>query len=301
MDQRLKQAQLVDLDGQSVHSDNVKNVMKGLEDDELSVVDDSEDGSADTQLDDDGEFEIVISDEEPEEVAFSLPLIPGSEDQSELQEPSEIEVDDDENIEVVSDPFNWTVPTFLDWVKTTAYNCPRHTGKDVSGLERAIAYYDMILRQFSKATQQDIKGELDVDKVEAMRDEIYDGLKRLKERLDRVSEKYSDKKKTKKKAEVEGGLIKEAGTTKFDINVSLFMSAIARICINSTINAGHDIEVTFDKLCKQYDLTKREKLELLQLLDDMNYPIRRDFGILLGDDYDPTSSDNVEWIANYQA
>ena len=85
------------------------------------------------------------------------------------------------------------------------------------------------------------------------------------------------------------------------ITVPLFISSIARSCINGMVSAGHDIEDIFKKLAKEYDLTKREKLELIQLLSDMNYPIRRDLGMPLDQEIDTASSDNVNWSQQFYA
>ncbi len=255
----------------------------------------------------DGEINIEVGDEEVvhKEFSFTLPHVPGGEDQTEIEEPEELEVEEPEDkIEVSNDPWKWNINSFMEWLQSKINNVPRHSGRDTTGLERAIAYLETLNKEISKAVRMDIDNVLDVDSIEKARDEIHNGIERLEERLDKIkSTKYPSKNKKKKSAEEESeGLVKEAQkAATFQVNVSLFISHIARICINSMVSAGHDIEKVFQKLVKKYDLTKREQAEVMQLLQDMGYPVRRDRGFLLDEEIDPTSSDNFDWNANYPA
>ena len=67
------------------------------------------------------------------------------------------------------------------------------------------------------------------------------------------------------------------------------------------VSAGHDIEDMFTKLTERYKFTDREKLELMQLLSDMGYHVRRDFGAPIDEEIDTTSSDNFNWASNRPA
>ena len=67
------------------------------------------------------------------------------------------------------------------------------------------------------------------------------------------------------------------------------------------ISNGRDIEDSYQKLVKKYKLTDRERLELIQLLQDMGLPMIRDRALLPEDDFDPRSSDNFDFGSNYQA
>src|SRR6185436_9504048 len=58
--------------------------------------------------------------------------------------------------------------------------------------------------------------------------------------------------------------------------VPLAVSAIARAWINASITNGKDIEHTFHRLAEKYKLNDREKMETIQLLKDMNMPIKTD-------------------------
>lgn len=305
----LNKEALSDLDGVTVPADEAQNYMMSA-DDLLYVEEEKE---SDVKEEEKPAISVEYEEAAPETV-FLLPLLPGAEDQSEIAEPSVIEVEEPEEVEIIHDPWKWSVPQFMVWLKDKLVNCPRHSGKDVSGLERAISYLKYLDGECSKATRADIKGELDVNAVEDARDEIYNGIKRLEERLDHVSSsKYNKGKKKKAEEEFETQLIahgraatealtKEAQkASNFQVNVPLFISIIARTCINSTVSAGHDMEVCFKKLAEKFKLDDREKLQVVQLLDDMGYPIIKDRGYFVDEKIDPTSSDNFDFSAQYPA
>lgn len=291
-----KKAQL-DLDGVSVP-------VKAGDDKDVHLLDVGED------LGDPMEFATLVLEDEPEDhaqqLSFILPLVPGGEDQKEIvvEEPAELSVEETpENIEVSNDPKKWKLDNFMHWLHHKMNNIPKHSGHDTAGLERTISYLEFLDREISKAVRMDIDGILDVDVLEKARDELFNGIERCEERLDKIqSSKYPGNKKKKKKADEQPGLVKEAQKAAgFTVMVPLFISHIARVCINSMVSAGHDIEVTFGKLVKKYGLDKRDQAQVLQLLADMNYPVRRDRGFLLDEEVDPTSSDNMDWAANYPA
>lgn len=258
------------------------------------------------------EDDISLEVEEPEtELVLTLDKIPGGLDQDEIvQEPEELEVEEPEEVKVSDDPWDWggSAKNFLPWLSKMMQAIPVHSGRDTAGLERAIAYLEAVDREISRAVRTDLNNEIAIDSVEKARDEIQRGLERLEERLEKVkSSKYPKKgKKGKKKADAEQkGLIKEAQKAThvggIVITVPLFTSYLARVCINGMVSAGHDIEDMFTKLAKRYKLSEREQAELVQLLSDMNYPLRRDRGIPLDEEIDTSSSDNFDWAANYRA
>lgn len=84
------------------------------------------------------------------------------------------------------------------------------------------------------------------------------------------------------------------------VTVPLLISRIARVCINGTVSAGHDIEWLYDQQCKKYKLDDREQAEVRQLLWDMGYPMREDRGFFPSDDLEVYDSDNNDWAANYR-
>ena len=231
-----------------------------------------------------------------------LPLVPGGEDQSPLSVEPEIKVEEPEEdqVEMPRGPWEWTVSSFMNWLHDRMTGIPRHSGKDTSGIERAISYLKRLDGEISRAVRGDLDDELDISKIEKIRDEILKGIERLEERLDTLrSSKYS-KKKTKKSEEERSAIIKEASkSARFLVIVPLFMSGLGRLCINSMVSGGKDIEDTFDYVSKKFKLSRREEFELMQLLSDMGYAMRRDRGLFRDEPFDATSEDNPELAANY--
>ena len=262
---------------------------------------------------DDNYLEVIeVPDEEAAELApayvFELSAVPGGEFQDDIEAPSEIEVSDEE-IEVESDPWKWTIGNFLSWLQDKMSSIPRHSGRDSAGIERAIAYLEQLDREISRAVRSDLNNEIAIDAVEKARDEIHKGLDRLHDRLDKIMDAKYPKRKgkgkgKKKKADEQGdGMVKEASKGayygKIVVTVPILISGIARACVNSMVSAGKDIEDEFHKLAKQYNLDKREEFMLYQALSDMGYHVRRPRGTELDEEVDYTSTENTGWIANY--
>lgn len=84
------------------------------------------------------------------------------------------------------------------------------------------------------------------------------------------------------------------------ITVPILLSRIARVCINGTVSAGHDIEDLYNRQVKKWNLSEREQAEVQQLLFDMGYPLRQDRGFMPEDDLEVWDSDNMDWAANYR-
>lgn len=194
---------------------------------------------------------------------------------------------------------------FVAWIKGRLADVPKHSGYDSAGLERAMAFMDRLDNEISKAMRMDLDGELDANKIEKVRAELDDGLARLQARLDKV--KKTKKSNRKKKADYEiddDGFIKEAqkitGVAGIYITTPLLISAIARVCINGTVSAGHDIEDLYDRQVKKWKLNDREQFETRQLLFDMGYPLRVDRGFAPDDNLEVSDSDNMDWAANYR-
>src|ERR1035437_3440073 len=194
---------------------------------------------------------------------------------------------------------------FVAWIQGRLSDVPKHSGYDSSGLERAMAFMDRLDNEISKAMRLDLDGELDANKIEKVRAELDDGIARLQARLDKV--KQTKKSKRKKKAEYEideDGFVKEAqkitGVKGVYVTVPLLISRIARLCINGTVSAGHDLEGLYANQVKKFSLTDREQAEVQQLLSDMGYPIRQDRAFMPDDDLEVSDSDNGDWAANYR-
>ncbi len=231
----------------------------------------------------DGGTEIHVDNEG--EVNFNINVIPGA--------PADLVIDDEddqkdepqpepEEIKEEIDDWGWEkshgVSKFVPWLKSMLDNIPSHSGSDTTGVERAIAYFERINGEISRAMRKDYNKEIDASKAEEARTMIEDGLKRLSDRLERLREKKF--KKSKKKAGLEAGvLVKVADTTftgNMSVNVPYFISFVARTCIDASVQAGRDMRETFTKLSTEYKLDKREKVQVIQLIKDMGYPLVMD-------------------------
>jgi len=250
-----------------------------------------------------GQVVLQVGENEPEVMLFELPLVPGAEDQEEL-EPAEIIVDEEgDEIQVECDPWAWEIGKAVQWAMEKLKGIPTHSGRDTAGIERAIAYLKRFNGEISKIVQSDLDGSLDaksIETLEKLREQAIKGIDRLEERLEQIMESKYSKKKKKSNADPE--MVKEAQkAAKFTVVVPLFISSMARTCINSMVSAGKDIEDCFAQIVKTYDLTNREQAELMQLLADMGYPVRRPRGHLLDEEIDTSSEDNLDWSVQYPA
>ena len=248
---------------------------------------------------------IEVSENSPDEVIFVLDDIPGAPNAQEII----VKDDDDEEVEVEQDPedhddWKWETGSFLNWLQKMFNNVPSHSGYDTTGLEKAVSYFETLDREITKAMRTDFKNEIDSAKAERAREQIENGIERLLDRLEKVKkDKYKRHAKKSKGWAEQANLIKEAGTTNITgitITVPLLISTIARVCINGMVSAGHDIEDMFERQASEYNLDKREKAELAQLLSDMGYPMIRDRGYPVGEPVDTWRNDNFDWSAQYR-
>lgn len=278
------------------------------------------------------EDEVVLYDEKPSkddviemhdpdhhsdetiEISFKLPPLPGSD----ADIPIEVSTDDEVEVESkgkdkdkndlkpgnleVADPWDYRAAADpLVWVRDRLASIPRHSGRETAGIERAIAYLKRLNGEMSKAASNDFDGKIDITKFEEARREIYSAIERLEE----AKNKLETSQYKKKKAEVNPEMVKEGQKAThvggIIVTVPIFISRLARICINGQVSAGHDIEDLYGRLVKKHALDNQQQAELMQLLCDMGYPLRRDRGFDVNELIDETSSDNFDWAANYPA
>ena len=260
-----------------------------------------EEGQHTLELQEPVDVEIVVEE---------IPGAPGSPDPEPIEieeEPVHVkEEEEDKNDAKKAKKGKWDWESkgphgFVLWVKEMLEGVPKHSGQEESGLERAVSYLEKLDNEVSKAMRLDLDGELDADKVEEIRSKIDDGLERLHVRLDKV--KKTRKSHRKKKSDTEYEIVKEAqkaaGVHGIVVTVPLLISRIARVCINGTVSGGHDTRDLFHRQVKQYKLNEREQAEVLQLLEDMNFPIRNDRGYLPDESLEVTDSNNYDFPANY--
>jgi hypothetical protein len=265
---------------------------------------------------DDANAEVTLEFDDPGQppITFEIDDVPGAPEAQEIEveDNGDIEVEDnggDGDVEVENDPWNWQgrgIGQFLQWVQEMLSNTPQHSGYDTTGLEKAIAYFEAIDREITKAMRQDYRNEIDSAGAERARETIEKGLESLVDRLEKVkSSKYKrHAKKTQKKGETEtDGIVKEAqkstSITGITITVPLFISGLARVCVNGMVSAGHDLEELYHDQVKEYDLTKREQAELRQLLLDMGLALRLDRGYIENSPNSLDGQDGRDWAKNY--
>jgi hypothetical protein len=217
-----------------------------------------------------------------DEYVFKLSLVPGADDE-EVEEIPEEPVEMDEKTNTPLDSWDWEghggPGKFLNWLQGMFQSIPKHSGQDTTGVERALAYFQRLDTEISRAMKKDYKREIDAAGAEKARSEIETGMERLMERLEKLRAKKFKRYQKSKKASDAFGLVKEAETSttgKIIISVPYLISNIARTCIESTVQGGRDMEEAFTKLAEDYKLDKREKFQVAQLIKDMGYPILLD-------------------------
>jgi len=258
--------------------------------------------------------EEIVDEDHESAFSFTLPHLPGSD--FNVSDEEEIVVDETEieDVEVQEiDKWDWKghgLANYPGWLQNMSDNCPRHTGKDLSGIERCIAYFKEVLTTVSKAMRSDIKGELTpqaIAQVEVIRDEMHKAVERLEERADKIeSNKYKKNKSKAKKSDYdESSIVKTAqkitGIEGLYVSVPLLIYSLARTCINGSVSAGHDIDDMFIRLSKKFKLTEREKYELISTIENMGWAVRRDSGSFAGEDIEAGSEDNFSFSSQYNA
>lgn len=235
--------------------------------------------------------------EHAHEISFKLPFLPGAPDELlEIGDALET-VDEDKKDEKETDKSKAAdQPKDLNWVKDFLNKIPKHKGETL-GLERADSYLAKGIGSLSKMIQEDHEGKIDISKAEEALVEMENGRDRLKKELQR----------RKKKADKDSGMTKEAqkiaGVGGIIVTVPLKISRIARVCINATISGGKNIEDMVKKQSEKWKLDENDQADLIQLIQDMGYYVRRDRGFMVDDKepYQYSSENNFDYPPNYQA
>lgn len=253
---------------------------------------------------------VVFYDEEPtpeevlelhspevQEISFKLPFLPGCSD--EMMEVSTDDEDDakDSNKEDKEKSKASEQPKDLAWIKQFLDNIPSHKGETL-GIERAKSYLGRGLTMLSKMLQDDHEGKIDISKAEDARIEMENGHERLDKELTKRKKKASTKSgdltKSAQKIPAVGGII---------VTVPLKISRIARVCINAAVSSGKDISNMVAKQSDKWKLSDDEQEDVIQLIQDMGYFVRRDRSLKIDDkDMGSTSAnEGSEWASNYQS
>lgn len=236
----------------------------------------------------------------------------------------------DENLVLVTE---WTTPKeFIEYIRSALKRVPPYSRTNAPGVERAIAYYDFLLKEISSVLRADVEGDLSLEELDELQqirntiesqqealegilktlvkkrpkprrrrsfeeeghvvegaipeaDKIRDLIRALKAKDEPVPEAIINLLQRElellprvEKEEVgkeDGSMKKEATYPKIYVTKSPFVFDLARSLVNSKVSSGKNIEEMFDKAKDQYNLTKREELELTRALYDMGYPIHR--------------------------
>ncbi|MFZ4795899.1 MAG: hypothetical protein ACOYMA_00300 [Bacteroidia bacterium] len=288
------------------HNDDDFDFPFSAEVDECETDNDNDDADDDTADEDyiEEESQIEVSEHgdkgEPKTYIFKLDIVPGagSDTVEEMQE--EVEIDEKTNTPV--DDWDWEsggLSKFLEWLEVRFKGIPQHKGQDTTGVERALAYFQRLDTEISRAMKKDYKREIDASSAEEARTEIMNGMDRLIERL----EKLRNKKFKKNKKAGYNAFVKTAETSttgRMIVNVPYFISNVARTCIDATVQGGKDMEEVFVKVAKEYDLDKREKSQVVQLIKDMGYPMMLD-RVNPFKPINPSSSEVSEYMTQYYA
>jgi hypothetical protein len=209
----------------------------------------------------------------------------------------------DEEVEEVVAETTWEndrdTSKFIDYLRSSWENIPKHDGTSISGCERAYNYLNRLSKEISEAIRKD-EGSLDqfIGEIEEYRRNIIKGMQALSDRQRQLKQELMGK-----KAQVEqSALNKQATYPSLQVVITPFERAITGILINSVISAGHPFEDVYSYLKEKFDLTPREELSILQTVVDMGFPIFKDRGLMGGDETDGTKEGHhLDFIKNYFA
>lgn len=249
------------------------------------------------------EDDIVEVSHQPKEFEFNFPHIPVS-GVIEVSEKNPENILPQKRREEKYDPWDWNskgLHNFVHWIQDRLNNIPDMSHGFSASFIRAKSYLERLDREMSKAISTDYDGEIDVKTMETARKWIRESI----EKLEDAEEKICGSEKSKKKSSIEedGKIIKEARTPYTGgiiVTVPLLISRCARVCINGTVSAGHDLTKLFEEQVKKYSLNKREIAELAQHLEDMGYPLRTD-RLMLPDEEIVVEEGRGDLASNYYA
>jgi len=165
---------------------------------------------------------------------------------------------------------HWETPKeFISYLRNKIQAPPQFPKDSIRGIERQIIFYDNLQGEISKAIKQDaIDGSLipqelkELDNIDLYINGQIKGLERRKDKLGKAL------------AAVRSQLKKKAYTPVPRLTVDPFLDNLVKRCINAKISSGKNIEEVFERLAKKYNLTEREKMAALNVLNAYGYPIR---------------------------
>jgi hypothetical protein len=252
--------------------------------------------------------DVVAFSELPEEIdgivmpeeELELDMLPGSDVQvNSLEESAEPEPEPETDWKNDRDSSK-----FMEYLME-AYpgGIPRHDGKSIAGLERAINYLNRLNKQISEAIRADREDTLDTAVLDKYRVNIMKDMLTLKEHSKKLQSQIREQHKSKRASlNSDGTFTKEGSIPIPTLVMTPFERAISGIIINSVISAGHPFEDVYEHLKKKYELTDREELAVMQLVMDMGFPLFKDRGTYSSSvsGYDDEKQ-GLDFIKNYLA
>ncbi len=245
-------------------------------------------------------MEDVVEMHQPETHQFQFPSLPS---------PGVIEVSEHEAPKASKekgpkDAWDWQslgLGKFMDWCQDRLNSIPNMSGNETTAIERGISYLERLNKEISRAITTDYDAEIDVKAIETVRKWIFTSIKTLRGIFDQRHESdYSGKEAA---TDANGKMVKEARTPYSGgiiVTVPLIISRCARVCINGTVSAGHDLPSLYREQVKAFGLDKREQAELIQHLEDMGFPIRAD-RLMLPDEEVEIDNGRGDLASNYRA
>ena len=79
------------------------------------------------------------------------------------------------------------------------------------------------------------------------------------------------------------------------------LELVYEVSVLDVVRGKEQAHIREMELVKKYKLNDHEKIELIQLVQDMGFPLIKDRSVLPEDGFDPRSTDNLDFLANYQA
>jgi len=270
--------------------------------------------------DDSDDISFTVEDEEPPEIDMNIDMLPGAEVQFVQY------VEDEKVVEEVSWEKSKKPEHFMAWAHEQLQNIPQHSGKTISGSERALSFLKDLSNKASQAMKADLYGAIDEMELDTLRKDIQKMIDRLENHIERLQKNASVRfivdgvcKACDSSAPVwtdpatnshvclacdskvdTDDLQKTAGTPAVSVYMTPFERAVVSTIINATVSGGRNIEESYLKMKNKYDFTPREEMSFQQLISDHGYPIIKDRG-LINEPSDPASGDGMDFSTQYHA
>jgi len=174
---------------------------------------------------------------------------------------------------LVPDDKEWSTPKeFLVYLRGWAKRVPPFKRENGPSMERAIGYYNKVLREVSNVLRSDAEDvNLTLDELQEIQDIRNEILKQI-ERIDEIKNKLDV---ALRRGEEKGKMVKEATTPVITTVKTPFIFDLARDIVNARVSSGRNMEELFKRASDEFKLNQREKVELVWTLKDMGWPLHQ--------------------------